>query len=237
MNKINDLIYLNHSTEYKQTTLSGIEFKEFISNLQLNLILLRHQYSKALHHKTSGLDYIVCEEISNLVKENVYIYGDFCWVDFSEKEDLDNVTPQEKDELLYMAHQFKPLLTPFFSSIKNNFVYLSHDDGWLTKFYCNYNDDLFKILSNLIKNKMTSLNIKIKPIPNSFLESSFYELLKQGVIFDFAKVVRISDSIKIPLYVVGEISDMDTISKALTTRIKNKNKLLLTYANKEWKID
>lgn len=132
---LRDLIYVNGKEHYDQCFYSyGIEFYEFMScvpHRPENLILLKHQFEDARRNIHSGFDYVTSQEIDGLTEDDVYGYGDFCWVDVQKEEDLDRLTKLQIAELLTFAHLAEPLhVTP-----KARFAYYAHDDGWFNKLY------------------------------------------------------------------------------------------------------
>src|SRR5699024_6941087 len=116
----------------------GIEFKEFIEvnkDYIPNLLLLKHQFDQAHFNLRTGLEYVDQERLAKLQTEDVYSYGDFCWLDFEEDINLEQLEGQEIAELLYMGHFKDHLHLPFYEKLNNQFVYLAHDDGWYNKVY------------------------------------------------------------------------------------------------------
>ena len=100
------------------------------------------------------LEYCPEERINKLAAEDVYGYGNFCWIDFIEEEVLNELTGQEIAELLFLGHQKQHLKSPFYNKLGNRFVYLAHDDGWLNKTYYRSFKDFFHLLSEVIATKL-----------------------------------------------------------------------------------
>lgn len=73
--------------------------------------------------------------MNDLISDDVYNYGDFAWVDYKDENAIDNISPMELAELLYLSHMKTPLHTPFLKSLNNNYIYLAHDDDYWTKIY------------------------------------------------------------------------------------------------------
>ena len=113
---IRDLVYV-HLNQADQYVLSyGIEFAEFaaaFSGSLNHLLLLKHRFEDADFNMHTLLEYCPEERINNLAAEDVYGYGDFCWIDFSEEDLLNELTGQEIAELLYLGHQKQHLKYAF----------------------------------------------------------------------------------------------------------------------------
>jgi hypothetical protein len=94
-----------------------------------NMLLLKHNYwGKAMEIK-SNLERVIGENINEFMKEDVYNFGDFCWVDFNNEHNLDKLEPIEVAHLLYLGQMKKPIDTPFFDKIDNRFAYCAHDNS------------------------------------------------------------------------------------------------------------
>ena len=154
---IRDLIYvhLNQTDQYVMSY--GIEFDEFaaaFSGSLNHLLLLKHRFDDADFNMHTLLEYCPEDRIKKLAGEDVYSYGDFCWIDFIEEEVLNELSGQELAELLYLGHQKQHLKLPFYNKLGNRFVYLAHDDGWFNKIYYRSFKDFFHLLSEVIADKV-----------------------------------------------------------------------------------
>ena len=149
---IRDLVYV-HLNQNDQYVLSyGIEFAEFaaaFSGSLNHLLLLKHRYDDGDFNMHTFSITVLRTELINLALEDIYGYGDFCWIDFIEEEVLNELTGQEIAELLYLGHQKQHLKLPFYNKLGNRFVYLAHDDGWFNKMYYRSFKDFFHFLSDV----------------------------------------------------------------------------------------
>lgn len=157
--KIRDLIYVSRDQQSNCFYSYGIEFHEFmdsVKNRPENLILLKHNFDNPRWNGHSRFDYVTKEEIHELIEDDVYNYGDFCWVDFSKEEDLDTLTNTEIAELLFFRHLARPL----HAIPKVRFAYYAHDDGWFNKLYVTDLDDYEMLLSQVIVSKLQKVTGK-----------------------------------------------------------------------------
>ncbi|WML50202.1 hypothetical protein RCG23_10545 [Neobacillus sp. PS3-34] len=160
---IRDLIYV-HLNQPEQYVISyGIEFEEFadaFSGSMNHLLLLKHRFDEGEFNRHTLHEFVPREKIAKLAKDGVYGYGNFCWIDFVEEEDLNELTGQEIAELLYLGHLKQHLKLPFYNKLGNRFVYLAHDDGWFNKTYYRSFKDLFTLLSIVIAGKLGHLKLE-----------------------------------------------------------------------------
>ncbi len=113
------------------------------------------------------------KNIHKLIQAEIDEFDEFCWVDFDDASDLDELEPKEIAELLYLAHKKEPLARTFFPLLKNRFVYFSHDDGWYNKVYYRRIADFVGMLSKVIPYKLGAL------VRNVFLSSKNQKFSQQ----------------------------------------------------------
>lgn len=137
----------------------------------------------------------------------------------------------------YLSHFGKPLKSPFFDRINNNFVYLAHDDGWFCKLYCR-DMSVFKeiIVNKIIDSLSTNKRRKIYPMDEE-TKNQLLELTGKGLVIDFSKIFRDNRSISLNFYVIGHFSDMDEMYNDLE-RHKHRASLkgYIEPSSKSWKI-
>jgi hypothetical protein len=75
----NNIVYLRSKDDEDCIYSLGIHFKEFIKAVgePINLLLLEHKYSSEDYSYNADFDYVLFENLEELLKENVYSYGDF----------------------------------------------------------------------------------------------------------------------------------------------------------------
>ena len=150
---------------------------------------------------------------------------------------LNNCTPEEKAEVLYLSHFVEPLKTAFNDRINNNYFYLAHDDGWLCKLYCREMSVFKEIISNkIIESVITNNKRKIYPMDVE-VKDKLYELVPKGLLIDFSNIYRDRKVIYINFYVIGEYHDMDEMYNNLE---RNKSRASISgrieHKNKAWKV-
>lgn len=133
---------------------SGLSLKQFIGAIDSikNILLLKHNYEDGLFNMHTQLDYIPSDEIKNFVKKVDDTNQDLCWVDFADERHVNQLTPIEQAELLYLAHKKEPVSTPFFVNLQNRYVYCSSAADQTTKIYFRYLEDFETLISTLINN-------------------------------------------------------------------------------------
>ncbi|MFK4998592.1 hypothetical protein ACI2OX_18625 [Bacillus sp. N9] len=99
--------------------------------------------------------------LPSLLTEDVYSYGDFCWLDFEEESDLNSLSGQEIAEILYLGHFKDHLASPFYEKISNHVVYLAGDDGWFNKTYYRSWDYFYAMLGAVISDKLNNQKIDL----------------------------------------------------------------------------
>jgi hypothetical protein len=249
---IRDLIYI-HLNQTDQYVMSyGIEFSEFVSAFSgsLNhLLLLAHRFDDADFNMHTQLDYCPEERINKLAADDVYGYGNFCWIDFIEEEVLNELTGQEIAELLYMGHLLHHLKSPFYHKLGNRFVYLAHDDGWFNKTYYKSFKDFFHLLSEVISGKLGGLNLeksilgfrkkRTYPQVNKEILLSLMPFIKEGMCISLRDVNHQRGRIEIPIWVIGDFANMDDmVDEYEQISLKPCHaKIIFDKKTKEWKLN
>lgn len=249
---VRDLIYV-HLNQTEQFVMSyGIEFDEFTRALtgSLNhLLLLKHRFDDTEYNMHTLLEYCPDFKVNKIAAEDVYTYGDFCWIDFVEEEGLNELTGQEIAELLYLGHLKQHLKAPFYNKLGNRFVYLAHDDGWFNKVYYRSFKDFFQLLSVTISSKLgelkldkTLLGIRKKrtyPPVNKELLLSLTPFIKEGICISLKDADHQRNRVEIPIWVIGDFANMDDMYEEYE-QISNKTahaKIVLDKKTKEWKLN
>ncbi|MDQ0896174.1 hypothetical protein QFZ80_000002 [Paenibacillus sp. V4I7] len=201
-----------------------------VYNRPENLLLLKHNFGNAQWNQHSRFDYVTKQEINELIENNVYGYGDFCWVDFSEEEDLDTLSNNQIAELLFFGHLAKPL----HNVPKKRFAYFAHDDGWFNKLYITDLHDYEILLARVITLKLHKLTgRKFFDIPKD-ISSVLLECTKDGLFIDLSRVIKSKVEFKIPITAIGHYRDMDKVYD-FREEISD-YKVWLVYSKKLWKL-
>lgn len=242
MRRLRDVFYVNAYPDENKIIYYGMELIEFLkySPVELNqLLLLESEYYGADTKSKTNFEIIGKNEMEDFLGENTTNYGDFCWVDFDSRENVEKLEPIEIAELLYLGHMMKPLKTPFFDKIQNRYAYLAHDDGWLCQLYCRYYSDFGEIIANKVINMVsTSKRKKIYPLSED-LKNMLLDLAQKGLMIDFSGILKNHDgSIEIPIYCIGKKIDMDDMYNNLNRYISRaKYSARLIHKSKKWAIE
>lgn len=160
---IRDLIYIHLNEQNQYVMTYGIEFAEFAQTLSdsiNNLLLLKHRFEHGDFNTHTMFDYVSRDKLGRLVEDDVYGYGDFCWIDFEEEEAVNELPGQTIAELLYLGHVKEHLKPPFYNYLSNRYVYLAHDDGWFNRTYYRDLNDFYRMLGEVIPGKMGQMKVE-----------------------------------------------------------------------------
>lgn len=240
MRKLRDILYIKAYPESTVADIYGLEFHEFIKYAPVelkHLMLMKTGYPRSELDQHTGFEIITDAGITDLLKEDIYNYGNFCWVDFSAKEDIKKLTNTQIAELLYLEHTFKPISSPFFEAINNRFAYLSHDDGWLLRLFMRHYDDLKEIIANKVAGMVSALKrTKDYPFPETVKEK-LATLAVNGLLIDFGYISRHKGTISISIYTIGEFDNMDVMyHEHQKHKYHPKYSAYLEQKNKTWRI-
>ncbi|CAM4451516.1 hypothetical protein FHS16_004094 [Paenibacillus endophyticus] len=237
--KTRDVIYMIYNEKEQSVTSTGIAFADFATSLsqQLNhVLLLVSGYAGEDYHKGLQLEFVRKEHLNDLYQQNVYQYGNFCWIDFDQVEALDRLDAQEKAELLYLGHYKKALNGPFFSKLNNRFVYLAHDDGWYNKVFHKDKTDYLDAMCHIIPNKLKKYKRGLLPMGLD-LANQLLSLAQEGILVDSYRSIKSRSSLEVPLYIIGEVMDFDDVHNDMERyKAKAGSVYWLVFHNKQWTI-
>lgn len=200
-------LYIRLDTTAQAVTLGGVSFAAFYACAKpyiCNMLLLKSDYVGA--HCCKNFE-LLCghDEIETFLASGDLRFGDFCFVDFADGADPGALTPEQVAELLYVAHMWTPLRGIDFPSLRNAFIYLSHDDAHTLKlFYTNpaaARDVLFRLVQFPF---LQSAGAPMSVFSNATADA-LIELLRASVL------VRAVDGAHIRLTEVGKMEDMDEL--------------------------
>jgi hypothetical protein len=143
-------LYIWHDPNRQFVVTSGPQFKDLApySSAAGGLLLLAHSYAEATHDQRSGFDYVPVSQIERARQDDVYSWGDICWVDYAGPS-FPTLTKSEVAELLYFKHTGEPFQNIGFQSLRNRFLAVGHDDGWFLKLYYESWSDMAALLGQL----------------------------------------------------------------------------------------
>lgn len=242
-------VYLNETDQYVLSY--GIEFAEFMSSLsnRINyLLLLKHQFDDGELNVHTLLEYVPSENFKKIISDDVYSYGDFCWIDFEEVDGLNECSGQEIAEFLYLGHLKTHLKPPFYNQLRNRFVYLAHDDGWWNKVYYRNLKDFYRMLGEVVVGKLSEQKLeksfflvrKQRELPNigTDIILNLKMMMKEGILISIKDVRKTRASLEIPIWILGGFDNMDDMYEEYE-KIRNDKcdvKLIFDKKSKEWKL-
>jgi hypothetical protein len=241
MRKIRDIFYINANFDECYFTYYGMEFHEFVRfcpiDLKNILITDGDGIADSFNYTWFFENVKGRESILELSRQDIYGLGNFHWLDYDNETDLNNCTPEEMAEVLYLSHFGKPIKSPFFDRINNNFVYLAHDDGWFCKLYCKDNSIIKEIIANKILDAFRAdKRRKIHPMDEE-IKKQLFEFIDKGLLIDFLNIWKDDKGIYINFYTVGSYEDMDEMYNNLEqNKKKARAKGYIQHKNKTWKI-
>jgi len=106
MIKRQDDFYINAYRERREVINYGLEFKDFYQfepREISNILLLKSNFSGGCFNSSTRLITVNKMDMEELLADDIYGYGDFCWIDFESLESVDNLDPQSLAELLYLG--------------------------------------------------------------------------------------------------------------------------------------
>lgn len=141
-----------HMNEIDQFVIySGLSLKQVFDAINpQNLLLLKHDYKDGLFNMHTQLDYVPNEEIHTFVKKMDEKSQDLCWIDFKSEKFVNQLTPLEQAELLYIGHKREPVSTPFFVKLQNRYVYCYSGSNRSLKIYFRFLEDSERLVSSLL---------------------------------------------------------------------------------------
>lgn len=222
-----------HMSEVDQFVIfSGITLKQFFASIGplTNLLLLKHRFEDGAFNMHTMFDYVTEQEIVKFVKEMDDIKDDLCWIDFVDEQKVNELSPREIAELLYISHKREPITSPFFQKLKNRFVYYSSNNDKMTKIYFRNLDDCDYLVSsffnNLIKDKVGNISFwkrktkKNIPSIDGTLLKSYRSYAKDGVLLSLFKMEKPENSFGLELRTLMDYDFPDEVWDDLDKIIK-----------------
>ncbi len=205
--------YIKIDEESNSVFTSGMTFKDFMSGIKEtpnNILVLKGFPDEGNWSHKLGFEYILQNNMESFIEEDVYSYGDFCWVDFQCEDDLEKVSNEELAELLYLAHRVEPLRKFTFHSLQNRYAYLCHDDDYIVKVYMNDIKVYKEVIHHKILSELKGRKRSIEPVPSEILDK-LYDMFKGGAAFDFENAY----SNGVNIYPIKKDGYIDDIHKSL----------------------
>lgn len=239
-------IYLNDADQF--ALFSGLTFAQFMDAVKMpkNLLLLKHSYDDASYNMHTQLEFASQEEYPELRKSRAAKEGEFCWIDFRSEKQVNSLTPQEQAELLYIGHKKETVRSPFYSTLLNEFIYLSSEDEQTTKIYFRNLERLNELVGNyfiqLIRRADHGQNFwrrkakdMIPELPEEILQS-MKKLYREGILISLADPEKTKNTIELHIRQIEEISFMDDFHSDIEDYTKQKivQKIIYNRKLKRW---
>lgn len=243
-----NLIYVHMNYTHKYVLSYGIEFPEFMDSIPFkpaNLLLLKHKFEDGYFNMHTLLHYASEEGIQQLMNDHVDRYGDFCWIDFTDEDDLNEMESQSLAELLYLSHMKAPLRPPFYRILGNQYAYLTQEDGFFNRTYYKHWEHFYGMLGGVLSTKISPKRERsffgrlrsrsIPPVPLEVLQV-YTDFMCEGLAFSLEKVTVDRQRAVIPIWVIGDFQDMDEMVEEFEVRSRRApaGRLVLDRRNSEW---
>lgn len=206
---------------------TGMEFKTFITaspNKVDGFLLLKGFPTNARLNRHTWWEYVSKEDMDEFMKEDVYDYGDFCWIDFYEEADLEKLSDQNIAELLFAGHMKRPLGSPYFDVLKNHYLYLSHDDFYWVKIYMRDVREYKRVIEQKVREMFIGRKKSLTPMPENIL-NELYHLFTNGAVFDFENRTVSSIHTGVRIYPTRDIGLCAEEIHAELDRLRNLSKV------------
>jgi hypothetical protein len=164
---VRDYLYLWHDQQTNRIVASGIEFRDLVPELATagGVVLLRHEFCDPAYDSHSRFEFVPQDELELLAADDIYNYGDFCWVDFGRGVALAALTDEAIAGLAFFAQQARPLCDIKIPGLANRFLCFAHDDGWYASiFYRDWREVeglLRRLLLRLLSEEQASRTLEL----------------------------------------------------------------------------
>lgn len=231
-------IYVHMNDVDKFVIFSGLKLTQFAASVEPlhHLLLLKHSYEDGAFNMHTQLDYVPDEEVAHFVKKSAES-KELCWIDFMDERKLNQLTPMEQAELLYISHKKEPITSPFFNKLQNRFVYYSSDIEKMTKVYFRHLSDSDLLVANVfnafIQEKERSAGFwrrKVKAntpsLTPEFLRA-YRSFAKDGALLSLYRIEKPKATYGIEIRNLSDYSFPDEVWDDLNTILKNEHDELI----------
>ncbi|MCT3553722.1 nucleoporin Nup120/160 [Lentilactobacillus buchneri] len=219
-----NLIFINTNPISNMILSSGITAADFINGLDelpQNIILLNNDDQAANGYNSHSKFNLIngTGEIRTYLLRNPDQKKKF--IDFDVEDSVNNLSPFEIAELLYLAHMGTPMGRPFSSKLNNHYIYLSQDNGTIRSYYRRFSD-FNHVLEIAIKRNLrethNTLRVFLRPLAIKDIDRSILlDLITKandGLFISFDSLRERSRTYHIPLRI---LKDPDQVSIILRT--------------------
>lgn len=211
-----DIIYVHLGTVENIVLsygISAVDFFQSLTTLPKHLLLLTPvNYDELIDPHTSfnilsDVDAIKCYFNDRKI-------GLRKWIDYQQDSYLEEVTPYEVAELLYLSHTSTYLHSPFYYKLGNRFVYLDLPNGmnktyyrYLERFYHVFNTALLRHIRTRENSQSWWLRLRqahLTPLSVDIF-NQLRSLMIQGIVFEFTQMRTKQGVLQIPLYYMSHL--------------------------------
>lgn len=239
--KLRDFYYTVCDFEKNEVFSCGatfLDFMKFIGDKPENILLLKSLFGDGQWNDEIRLDYVDSDNMINLINDDVYSYGDFCWVDYKDFSKIENISKMELAELLYLGHMFQPLYEANMKWLDNKYVYTAHDDDFYSRVFMEDINEYKSVIHGKILDALKGRKKHIEPLPEDLIDYIF-EHSQDGILFDFEGISFYDGKTYLDIYKLGKNYNYDEIYDVLKRKKWFTNvSVYLEYnsRNKKWKI-
>ncbi|WP_439443010.1 hypothetical protein ACSMFR_10960 [Listeria aquatica] len=224
-------IYIHMDNVINNVVTSGITFCDFMQGVPAppeNILLIKHHFKDTSYNAHTAFHYLESNDLKQLKQAPLIKFNNFCWVDFEDIELVNQLSPQEVAELLYLAHTGRHLRSPFYYKLQNNFVYLTKKDGRYNKVYYRNMNHFYVVLSQAITRKTEEIiheksflmpnRRKSVALPPSDLLKKMMKYFKEGACISFAHAEKSRTQLRVPVGIEfdEELSELEDSPEELT---------------------
>lgn len=227
-----NLIFINTNPISNMILSSGITAADFINGLDelpQNIILLNNDQQAANGYNSHSKFNLIAGtgEIRTYLLKNPDQKKKF--IDFDSEDSVNNLSPFEIAELLYLAHMGTPMGRPFSSKLNNHYIYLSQDNGTIRSYYRRFSD-FNHVLEIAIKRNLrethNTLRVFLRPFSIKDIDREILlDLITKsndGLFISFGALRERTRTYHIPLRI---LKDPDKVSIILRTDTVDENTL------------
>ncbi|MFD1670564.1 hypothetical protein ACFQ5M_00470 [Agrilactobacillus yilanensis] len=206
-----DYLYVHLETVTNMIVSYGIDMADFVNGFKHvpeHLLLLSPVNPDEMIDPHTGFNVISGREdvLSYLLNRKLKAKK---WIDYADTSYLEEVTPQEVAELLYLGHAYTHLSSPFYYKLGNQYVFLESMDH-LTKVYYRQLDNFYQVLSNAIVRCFEAHTfdqsflfrrhrVQYVPLDKATIQV-LRPLLIDGTLLNFTEAKRQGVFLEVPLY-------------------------------------
>ncbi|KRN27885.1 hypothetical protein IV38_GL001724 [Lactobacillus selangorensis] len=131
------------------------------------------------------------------------------WIDYRRTLYLDEVTPNEIAEMLYLGHMYTQLQSPFYYKLENDFVYLDLPEG-MTKVYYRHLNQFETVFNTALLHHLRTREIEMRfwmRLRQDHLQPLSHEnlvelvpVMEEGLLLPFTDVQFKPGELQIPFF-------------------------------------